>query len=46
VLPVGDTNLIANFGGNAGEAATCSLEIAATTDATKKVTKAAAARYV
>jgi hypothetical protein len=46
VLPVGDTNLIANFGGNAGKDATCSLEVAATTDTTKKATRAAAARYV
>jgi hypothetical protein len=46
VLPVGDTNLIANFAGNSGKEATCSLEVAATTDTTKKVTRAAAARYV
>jgi hypothetical protein len=46
VLPVGDTNLIANFAGNADDAATCSLEVAATTDTNKKATRANAARYV
>jgi hypothetical protein len=46
VLPVGDTNLIANFPGNSDDAATCSLEVGATTDPTKKVTRANAARYV
>jgi hypothetical protein len=46
VLPVGDTNLIANFAGNADKAATCNLEVAATADTTKKATRASAARYV
>ena len=43
---VAGANLIAVFGGNAGDEATCSLEVAATTDTSKKVTRANAARYV
>lgn len=46
VLAVGDTSLIITFAGNAGKEATCDLIVAATTDTTKKATKAAATRYV